>query len=148
MSIEASVLSDRSLSSTEEWQRAIDAEGFPLRLDATVVLSEADGFFPAYLGGKLTGFECHHDDAAEMIANYPEFDFGKPWKHAIGFRVGGNFTELYAAYMAAAAYARATDGVVWDGESGEVMSPDRAAEVTRDIERDLPRFLALGGGPE
>jgi hypothetical protein len=29
--------------------------------------------------------------------------------------------------------------VVWDGESGEVMSPDRAAEVTREIDRSVPR---------
>jgi hypothetical protein len=37
--------------------------------------------------------------------------------------------------MAAAAYARATGGIVWDGESGEVMSPDRAAQVARNIGR-------------
>jgi hypothetical protein len=37
--------------------------------------------------------------------------------------------------MAATVYARTTGGIVWDGESGEVMSPDRAAEVAREIER-------------
>lgn len=58
MSIEFSVLSDRPLASTSEWQQAIDAEGFPLRLDSTCVLAQASGFFPAHFGDKLTGFEC------------------------------------------------------------------------------------------
>ena len=142
MSIELSVLSERALASTEEWQRALEAEGFPLRLDASVVLGGASGFFPAHLGDKLTGFECYHDDAAEMIAEYPEFDFGRPWKCALGFRVGGDFNELLSAFMAATAYARATGGIVWDGESGEVMSPDRSREITRDIERDCADQIA------
>jgi hypothetical protein len=134
MSLEFSVLSDRRLGSTAEWQQAIDAEGFPLRLDPACVLAEASGFFPAHFGEKLTGFECYHDDAAEMIASYPDIDFGRPWAHALGLRIIGDENELRAAFMAATAYARATGGVVWDGESGEVMSPDRAAEVTREID--------------
>jgi len=139
MSIEVSVLSDRRLASTEEWQRAIDAEGFSLRLDPDVVLDEASGFFPAQLGGKSTGFECYHDDAAELIAENTDFDFGRPWTCALGLRVGGDMSEVCAAFMAATAYARATGGIVWDGESGDLMSPDRAVEVTRDIERDVPK---------
>lgn len=138
MSIEMSVLSDRALASTEEWQHALDAEGFALRLDPGVVLSEASGFFPARLNDKETGFECYHDDAAELIEAYPDIDFGRRWTHALGFRVGADLTELYAASMAAAAYARATGGILWDGESGEAMSPDRAAQVARDIGRSDP----------
>ncbi len=143
MSIEMSVLSDRRLISTAEWQRAIDAEGFPLRLDPEVQLVEASGFFPAHFGDKLTGFECYHDDAAEMIGNYPDIDFGRLWAHALGLRIMGDYDELRASFMAATAYARATGGVVWDGESGEVMSPDRAAEVTREIERNAPKGAAM-----
>lgn len=143
MSIVIVAFSDRPLADTAEWQRALDAEGFALKLDASVVLGEASGFFPAHLGEQLTGFEVDHENAAEMIAEYPNFDFGHAWTHALSFRVGGDFTELYAANMAAAAYARATGGVVWDGESGEVMSPDRTAQVARDIGRDLPKLMAL-----
>jgi hypothetical protein len=139
MSLEFSVLSDRRLSSTAEWQQAIDAEGFPLRLDPACVLAEANGFLPAHVGDKLTGFECHHDDAGEMIDSYPDIDFGRRWAYALGLRIIGDHDELRAAFMAATAYARATGGVVWDGESGEVMSPDRAAEVTRDIEAQAPK---------
>jgi hypothetical protein len=139
MSLEFSVLSDRRLSSTAEWQQAIDTEGFPLRLDPECALAQTNGFFPAYFGDKLTGFECHHDDAGELIDSYPDVDFGRRWAYALGLRIVGDYDELRAAFMAAAAYARATGGVVWDGESGEVMSPDRAAEVTRDIEDHAPK---------
>jgi hypothetical protein len=50
---------------------------------------------------------------------------------------------LWGAYAAAAAYAKATDGVVFDGESGEVLPPDKAAQAAREIERDLPKLLDL-----
>ena len=140
MSMEVAVLSDRRLATTAEWQQAIDTEGFPLRLDPECALAEARGFFPAHFGDKLTGFECYHDDAAEMMQDYPDIDFGRRWTQALGLRFLGDPHELRAAFMAATAYARATGGVVWDGELGEVMSPDRAAEVTREIERDLPRM--------
>jgi hypothetical protein len=139
MSVELSVLSDRRLSRTAEWQQAIDTEGFPLRLDPESTLADTSGFFPAHFGDKLTGFECYHDDAGEMIDTYADIDFGRRWTCALGLRIGGDYDELRAAFMAATAYARATGGVVWDGESGEVMSPDRAAEVVRDIDAQAPR---------
>lgn len=145
MSIEVWVLSDRGLARTEEWQQALSAEGFPLRLDPDVVLREASGFFPAWLDDKLTGFECYHDDATEFIASYPDIDFGRQWTCALGLRTRGDFTEVFAAFMAATAYARATGGVVWDGESGEVMSPDRALEATREFERDMSKFQWASG---
>jgi hypothetical protein len=139
MSLEFSVLSGRRLASTAEWQQAIDAGGFPLRLDPQCALAETSGFFPAHFGDKLTGFECYHDDANEMMDSYGDIDFGRRWTHALGFRIIGNYDELRAMFMAATAYARATGGVVWDGESGEVMSPDRAAQVARQIEADAPK---------
>jgi hypothetical protein len=138
MSLEFSVLSDRRLSSTAEWQQAIDAEGFPLQLDPACALAQANGFFPAHFGDKLTGFECSHDDVGDVIDGYPDIDFGRRWAYALGLRIVGDYDELRAAFMAATAYARATGGVVWDGESGEVMSPDRAAEVVRDIDAHAP----------
>jgi hypothetical protein len=39
--------------------------------------------------------------------------------------------------VAATAYARATGGVVFDGEAGEVLTPDKAAEIARDVELEL-----------
>jgi hypothetical protein len=44
--------------------------------------------------------------------------------------------------MAATAYARATSGVVFDPQEGELFDPDEALEVTRDIEKSRPGMEA------
>jgi len=67
-----------------------------------------------------------------------DIDFGRRWTQTLAFRFGGDFHALWGAYAAAAAYAKATEGVVLDGESGEVLAPDNAARAARDIERSLP----------
>jgi hypothetical protein len=138
MSIEIYVLSDRRLGSIGEWQRAIDQEGFDLRLDLSRPFEELSGHLPALRGEQRAGFECDHWPPADIIETSPDIDFGRPWTHVLAFRLGGDDFALWGAYAAATAYARATDGVVFDGESGELLSPDKAAGTTRDIERSLP----------
>lgn len=140
MSIELHVLSDQRLGSIAEWQRAIDAEGFSLRLSTEGEFDALHGHLPAVWGDRAAGFECDHLDAAAFFDEMPDLDFGRRWRHVLAFRLGGDFRALMGAYMAAAAYARATGGVVFDDESGEVMSADKAAHVARTVESDLPRL--------
>jgi len=66
MSMELFVCSDRQIGSIEEWQAAIDAEGYPLKLSTDTRFEELNGFLPSSLRGELTGFECYHDDAKEL----------------------------------------------------------------------------------
>ena len=143
MSIEIFVLSDKRLSSIAEWQQAIDAEGFDLRLATSRSFDELSGHLPAHRGQQHAGFECDHWDPKEVMDE--EFcgaiDFGRPWTQALAFRFGGDFHALWGAYAAAAAYAKATEGVLFDSESGEVLPPDKAAQAAREIERDLPNLL-------
>src|SRR3954464_11375644 len=137
MSIEIFVLSDRRLGSIEEWQKAIEQDGFPLRLSTECTFERLNGYLPANWRDKSAGFECDHFDAAEFIDNMRDFDFGRRWGHVLAFRFGGDFNELMGAYAAAAAYARATDGVLFDGESGEVLAPDQALQAARDIVKSV-----------
>jgi hypothetical protein len=137
MSMELSLLSDRQLHSIAEWQTAIDIEGFPLRLSAEKAIDAIDGFLPSYLEGRLTGFECNRWDPSEVLSSYAAVDFGHAWKYALAFRwIGSKRDEMRAAWMAATAYARATDGVVFDGLDNEIRSPQQALEVVRDLESD------------
>jgi hypothetical protein len=139
LSIEIFVMSDRRLSSIAEWQKAIEQEGFNLRLDASRPFEALQGHLPAWRGGEPAGFECDHWDPADLLDddNLADVDFHRRWTQTLAFRFGGDFLALWGAFAAAAAYARATGGVVFDGEGGEILTPDKAAEVARDVELEL-----------
>jgi hypothetical protein len=142
MAIEMFVLSDRQLSSIAEWQAAIDAEGFPLKLKDGD-FDKISGFLPAHLNGKPTGFECHHDLGDVFIREAEDLNFDQAWKFVLGFRWIGDFDEFQAAWMAGAAYALATNGIVLDDESGTFLSAVEATEEARRIVRDMPKLEAI-----
>src|SRR5262249_27231339 len=134
MAMELFVLSDRRLRSIAEWQHVIDAEEFPLRLSTQTPFEALDGILPVSLGDHSTDFECAHWDAPELMADYAELDFGHPWTEALAFRWGGSsFYSTPAAYMAGAAYAKATAGVVFDCEQGKILTSQHAVQAARDL---------------
>ena len=143
MAMELFVLSNRRLTSIAEWQQAISAEGFPLLLSTETPFEALDGFLPAQLGEKRTGFECTHWEPRDLIDEHREFDFGHRWSYVLAFRWDGcDIFETPAACMAGAAYARATDGMLFDGEEGKINSPQQAVELARDVEKGLPKLEA------
>ena len=135
MSMELWVFSDRRLSSIADWQAAIDVERYPLKLSDKITFEMLDGFLPSQLRGEPTGFECHHDSAKELMHSNSDIDFGRDWKCVLGFRwVGGNGKEALAAWMAGTAYARVTDGVVFNDQDGRFRSASESSEVVRNME--------------
>ncbi len=138
MSMELYVFSDTQLASMEAWQQAIDFDGGPLRLLTPFTFGELRGALPARFRDKGTAFECDHWSAAELIAEYPDIDFGRQWRYALAFRWGSNVYDGIAAYLSASAYARATHGVVLDCEEGTIISAQRAAEIAVELERSIP----------
>src|SRR4029077_9200128 len=143
MSMEICVLSDAQLRSIAEWQQAINLEGFPLRLSSDKALANHIGFLPAYLNDKLSGFECHFTQPSDVASTYPEIDFGHAWKYAMALNWIGDFNEMQAAWMAAAAYARATNGIVFDEEAGQLYDGAQAAQAVQDIVREIPNLEAM-----
>lgn len=142
MSMEICILSDIQLKSISEWQQAVDLEGFPLRLCYEKPFAELRGFVPSILRDKQTGFECYHVDPRELIETYDDIQFGREWKYAIELVWGGNFAEMQAACMAAAAYARATSGIVFDPQASQLLTASQAVEMVQDNERVLPQLEA------
>ncbi|MFZ3349579.1 MAG: hypothetical protein WA268_01760 [Xanthobacteraceae bacterium] len=135
MSMELWVFSDRQLSSIAGWQAAIDVEGYPLKLSDEMTFETLDGFLPSQLRGELTGFECYHDNAKEVMHANSAINFGHDWKCALGFRwLGSNGKEGLAAWMAGTAYARATSGVVFNDQDGRFRSASESTEVVRNME--------------
>jgi hypothetical protein len=74
----------------------------------------------------------------------PEVHFGRDWKYVLAFRWIGDFNELEAAWMAAAAYATATIGIVFDDWEGKGRTAIEARQVVQDIQRDMPKVEAMG----
>jgi hypothetical protein len=142
MSMQICVLSDARLSSIVEWQQSIDTEGLPLRLEYDGSLAEIRGFLPAHLGDKQTGFECHHVVPSDVMGTYPGINFGHAWTYVMAFIWIGDFNEMQAAWMAATAYARATAGIVFDEDAGQLLTPPQALQVVRDMAHAMPKLEA------
>lgn len=139
MSMELWIFSDRQLNSIAEWQVAIDAEGYPLKLGNETPLENLKGFLPAELRGQMTGFECYHDNAGDLIMSNSDIDFGHVWKYALGVRwVGSSLDELRAAWMAGVSYAQATDGMIFDDQEAKFRNAAAARKVVQDVDREIP----------
>jgi len=136
--MELFVLSNMQLESVGAWQGAIDAEKFPLRLNDDRPLDALKGFLPVLLRGIRTGFECGHWPAEVFMRGRPAVNVGQEWRHVLTFRWGGDLNQLQSAWMAAAAYAKATGGIVFDDEEAKVHTAAEALEMVKDIERGIP----------
>lgn len=143
MAMELQVFSDRRLNSVAEWQHAIDAEGFPVRLAGDVQLPATSGLLPAKLDGHQTGFECYQDNAKEAMNSLGMRNFNHPWQYALGFRWGGDFSQMEAAWMAATAYAAATGGIIFDHEEGRVFTTQQGRELIIKFVTERPRLKAI-----
>lgn len=141
--MELHVLSDRRLTSIAEWQRAVDAEGYPLHLAGDVHFVTASGMLPVTLEATQTGFECYHDDAMETIRFLGVSNFSHFWKYALGFRWGADYSALEAVWMAAIAYTSATAGIIFDHEEGRVYTPQQGRELATKLVSDRPYIKAL-----
>ena len=139
MSMQICVLADSRLASIAEWQKAIDVEGFPLQL------SDADSNvnLAARLPNEETSIEYGIYDFSELKETCKDISFGRDWRYAIAFTWSTDFSEEIAAWMAATAYARATDGVVFDEQEGRLFTPEESLQMTREIERRRPEMEAM-----
>lgn len=138
MSMEIYVFSDEKLTTIEDWQQALDRRGAPLRLSAARPFAELNGALPAVLRDRPTAFECDHFDAGELMDEAEDVAFDHRWRHALAFRWGADLAAGEAAYLAAAAYADATGGWIFDCEEGALIAPDRATEIAAELQKSGP----------
>ena len=145
MTMSLHIFSDKQVNSIAEWQAAIDREGYPLQLSPEMIFGRLSGFFPMHLRGELTGFECYHEDLADVQENViPDIDLGHEWKFALGFVwLGSSEKELLAAWMAATAYSQETGGIIFDCEGeGRFCTPAQARAEVHELEHPSPAALA------
>lgn len=95
--MEIYVLSDKQLSSMDKWQQAIAKEGNDLRISTDRPIATLKGHLPAWWNEERAAFECDHcDDAHDLMAEYPDVHFGRPWAYALAFRWGANLKACAA----------------------------------------------------
>jgi hypothetical protein len=140
MSMEIYVLSNKRLPSIAAWQQALDREGFDLVLDAGRPFARLQGHLPATWRGRPAGFECDHWNPDDVLKGSRQTKFEGDWKYCLAFRWGADPRACLGVYMAAAAYAKATDGVVFDCDTSKVLTPQQARQEAVTIERQLPLF--------
>src|SRR5882757_1392417 len=142
MSIEIFVMSERRLGSIAEWQKAIEQEGFNLRLDASRPLEAIGGHLPAWRGSEPAGYECDHSDPADLLDDddLADIDFHRPWSQTLAFRFGRDFLALWV--IRGGDGLRAGDrrrGVRWrgrrspDARQGRRNSTRRRAGIGKDV---------------
>jgi hypothetical protein len=135
MSMQLDIFSDRQPGSMAEWQAAIDAEGYPLKLMPDAKIDRLSGFLPCHLGGELTGFECFHDAAADVMRSNADIDFGHKWKYCLEFVwLGSKWYELVSAWMAGTAFASLTGGVIFDCEAVKIVTPEQGRQLVQELE--------------
>lgn len=140
------VFSNRHLVSAKDWQASLNELGFAITLDADgdhpiVTLS---GHKPSTWNKQEAGFECypgHATETVESIDIYDGFDFGGPWTSMMELYYSG-FAGMAGAAMAAAAYAQATGGIVFEPEGGDIFDMDAAISHARETERWASSILA------
>lgn len=142
MALEMYVVSPRKLSSISEWQNAADELQFPIKFSSEVQFENVKGFLPVIWKGRNTGFECNHWAVEDVTEAVGDLKLESKFKYALAFRWIGDFSELVSALQAAAAYAVATEGAVFDCEGGELNSANRAVEIARETEVALPQLEA------
>ena len=139
MAMQICVLCDDRLGSIAEWQRSIDAEGFPLRLSD----ADPERNLAAQLGDEETSIEYGVYDFSELKDAFEHVNFGRDWKYAVAFTWSSDFAEEIASWMAATAYAHATNGRIFDEQEAKIFTPEESLKIISDTEQRRPAMEAI-----
>jgi hypothetical protein len=138
MSIEIHVFFRGKLPDKKALSQAMAELGFPLTIKAGS-LERQRGFMPMRLRRDETGVEFDVFDGRatveELVADIEEIaatDIDPRFERSANFRWGGDEDQMLAGVCAAAALAKLVDGVVFDGEAGNLLSVDGAIALARE----------------
>ena len=133
MSMELHVLLAKSrLPDVRQWQAAIDALDFDVKLDPSLAVEIGRGFLPAKFKGRDSGFEFTVWPASDITDTYPEFASQFAGRdRAASFRWGGDLIEMACALVASAALAQLSDGVWFDPQEGACFDAAGALEQAK-----------------
>jgi len=142
MAMELFVFSDRRLETITEWNATLFELGFDVVIEESRPVAELSGSQPTKLRGREVWIEYDHFDAAEFFKEQEHIKKEHDWKYLLAFRWGSDIYAHPAVFMAAAAYAKATGGIVLDEWELIFRKWEEIAEWGREAERDTPKLEA------
>jgi len=114
------------------WQAAIDAAGFDVKLDTSLVVEKDTGFLPVKIKGRESGFEFDLSAASDVLETYPELEtkvIGRD--RSANFGWGGDIAEMACALVASAVLATLTDGMLFDPQEGNLSGSASAVDKAK-----------------
>ena len=131
MSVDLYVFVDHpSMLTVVEWQQAIDAAHYHVRLDEHIDLRKASGFFPITLRRKKTGFYFLNMPSSDGIPGAQ-----RQYSTAVyEFSFGGHLLEGASAYYVAAALVASFHGRAFDPQSGQWIDAPALHEAAEQME--------------
>lgn len=143
MAMELFVFSDRQLETISEWNMTLREMGFEVVIEESRQVPELGGSQPTKLRGRDVWIEYDHFDPVEFFEGLKEYvRKERDWRYLLAFRWGSDIYAHPAVFMAAAAYAKATDGVVLDEWEPIFRKWEEVAEIARQADLDTPRVEA------
>jgi hypothetical protein len=143
MAMELFVFSDRQLGPIAQWNAALSELEFEVVLEESGSIADLKGSWPTKLRGRDVWIEYSNWDAAEFFEDMKEYvKKERDWKYLLVFRWGSDIYAHPAVFMAAAAYAKATDGVVLDEWEPIFRAWDEVAEIARQADLETPKVEA------
>lgn len=108
-------LNKSEVPSRDDWQKAIEENGFDFELDPDLKPFEDDGFLPCKLMKNEAGFEITYDGSPELLSDFEDLRNGKDY--CISFRWGGSMIECASVMIASYALAKKFGAIVtYEGE--------------------------------
>lgn len=139
MSVDLIVYLRRSeMPSPFAWQHAIQAAGFPVELDPDFDLDHSKGFRPCKLRGLISGFEYYGEPLSE--ADRVAVDAPATSDFSVTLVTHSDLKEFACSVAAAAALARASNGVLLDPQSGDSFASDDAIRWANEQFAEAERF--------
>lgn len=142
MSVTMSVFlfGDKMLTPTR-WAAAIRDGGFEMDLDTDFDVRTFSGFLPCKYDGKDAGFEYFWNEVdPPSLDGHVAARIGER-SVAVSFSTHSDMRELVTSIIASAVLCANTDGVLWDTEGNELISPGDALDWAREMERSVKSDL-------
>lgn len=104
--------------SRDQWQAAVDAAGFDLKIDPELKVFEDEGFMPCKLLGRDSGVETYFSPTNDIFDDPADAeDLAGDRDFCISFRSGSRFSEAACAMVLSYALAHSFGAVVsYEGE--------------------------------